>query len=160
MSDFLANPGSAGGIGALMDEYARAAAEFCRAAETFDAERFVAERDSDDPDTVSICSICRHAANAAFGYANHLRRALGLAIEWPSPEPKERVRAPADVRPLLVDALRFTEDAVEPLRALDGDALLALEIPVRWSPHPYNPEVLLQHAICHLLRHRRQLERW
>lgn len=24
----------------------------------------------------------------------------------------------------------------------------------------YNPESMLEHAICHLLRHRRQLERW
>ena len=24
----------------------------------------------------------------------------------------------------------------------------------------YDPEILLEHAICHLLRHRLQLERW
>jgi hypothetical protein len=28
-----------------------------------------------------------------------------------------------------------------------------------WGPR-YDPEMLLEHAVCHVLRHRRQLERW
>jgi len=158
--DFLAQPGSSGAFGALLDEYARAAADFCRVTEGFDDARFAEERPSDDPDTKSALALCRHVGSAAFGYANHLRQAQGLPLARPTPAPKERIRAPADLRPVLVDALRLTEETVAPLRALAGDAVLEFAIPVRWSPQPYNPEVMLEHAICHLLRHRRQLERW
>ena len=35
----------------------------------------------------------------------------------------------------------------------------ALSFTVRWGPR-YDPEMILEHAICHYLRHRRQLERW
>jgi len=34
-----------------------------------------------------------------------------------------------------------------------------LSFTVRWGPR-YDPEMILEHAVCHLLRHRRQLERW
>ena len=30
---------------------------------------------------------------------------------------------------------------------------------VSWGVE-YDPDMLLEHAVCHLLRHRRQLERW
>jgi hypothetical protein len=42
---------------------------------------------------------------------------------------------------------------------MSENEVLALSFPVRWGP-TYDPEMILEHAICHLLRHRRQLERW
>jgi len=48
---------------------------------------------------------------------------------------------------------------VAPLRELDEETVDAMEWRVRWGPL-YNPESMLEHAIVHLLRHRRQLERW
>jgi hypothetical protein len=52
-----------------------------------------------------------------------------------------------------------TEESVAPMRRLPGDEVTKIEFKVSWGP-VYNPEILLEHAICHLLRHRRQLERW
>lgn len=155
MSDFLDRPGSSGGFGALLDEYARAAKGLCRVVESLAPERFVEERPSDDPDCVSPREICRHCARAAVGYANYLLHAQGSAMQ----KRGLRIEEPADVRPALADALRLTEQAVEPLRSLDDEALAAIEFRSRWGTL-YNPESMLEHAICHLLRHRRQLERW
>ena len=64
-----------------------------------------------------------------------------------------------DVRPLLAEAIMFTESTVEPLLEMSEEEVLALSFPVRWGP-TYDPEMIVEHAICHLLRHRRQLERW
>jgi hypothetical protein len=50
---FIRHPGLSGPFGALMDEYARAAEDFCRVVESFDLARFDAERRSDNPNTVS-----------------------------------------------------------------------------------------------------------
>ena len=159
MSEFLTLPGSSGATGALLDEYARAANEFCEVVESFDQQRFDQVRESEDPDTASVVEICRHACDAAFGYANYLRRAFDHAPAWPRQRPGERIHTPGEVRKTLAEAVRFTETAAEPLRTMEGDEVLAATVEVSWGPS-LNPESILEHAICHLLRHRRQLERW
>lgn len=140
---------------ACLDEYRRAAGEFCAVAERFAPAAFLAERPSDDPDTVSPLAICRHVVRGAHGYARYLRKAQGLALGTFS----DRVKARADVRPALDAEIRLTEESVAPMRPLSGEDVLKIEFRVSWGP-VYNPEILLEHAICHLLRHRRQLERW
>jgi hypothetical protein len=159
MHDFLANPGSPGPFGALMDEYARAAQEFCLVAESLADKRFAEERASEDPDCVSARAICGHACGAAWGYANCLRHAQGIEMTSPPVAPADRIRIAPDVRAPLVDALRYTEESIAALRVLSDAAVEALEWRVSWGPL-YNPESMLEHGIVHLLRHRRQLERW
>jgi hypothetical protein len=142
-----------------MDEYARAAEDFCRAVEAFDPARFAAERASDNPNTRSPHAICVHVCGAAHRYAHYIRKARGVEfIERYELDPS-RVGSPQDVRGLLAEAITFTEGTVEPLlRATEAD-IQALSFTVRWGPR-YDPEMILEHAVCHLLRHRRQLERW
>ena len=162
-SGFLSRPGTPGAFGALMDEYARAAEAFCARAESFDGEAWTAEVPDDDPDSRSPRAVGEHAVYAAFGYSNYLRRALGLPA--PSPDSQERkaqrrgLPAPADLRPALAEAIRITEVSGERLRGRDADGDWAREFRVGWGA-TYNAESLLEHAVCHLLRHRRQLERW
>jgi uncharacterized damage-inducible protein DinB len=48
---------------------------------------------------------------------------------------------------------------VEPLLKATEQEIQALSFAVRWGPR-YDPEMILEHAVCHLLRHRGQLERW
>ncbi len=158
MSEFLTKAGSAGPVGALMDEYARAAGDFCRVVETFDQERFDTERESDDKDTVSVREICRHVGGAAVYYAIDLNKALERPADRPF-DARARIHTPGDVRSVLVDALRYTEQAAEPLRSMADEEVEKLTFRVSWGTL-YNPEILLEHAIVHLLRHRRQLERW
>ena len=49
--------------------------------------------------------------------------------------------------------------AAHPKIILFDEANRALEFTVLWGPR-YDPEMILEHAVVHLLRHRRQLERW
>ena len=64
-SEFLDRPGLPVPFGALMDEYARAAGDFCRVLEGFDASRFQGERASNDPDTRSPRALALHVCGAA-----------------------------------------------------------------------------------------------
>ena len=156
---FIHDPGLAGPFGALMDEYARAAEDFCRVVESFDVARFMAQRPSDNPNTVSPHAICVHACGAAHRYAHYIRKVRGVDfIERYDTHPS-RITSPQDVRPLLAEALVFTEMTVEPLRQATDKELQALTFTVRWGSL-YDPEMMVEHAVCHLLRHRRQLERW
>jgi uncharacterized damage-inducible protein DinB len=155
---FLDRPGESGPFGALMDEYARAADEFCRVIETIAAARFVRESASSDPDTVSIRAVCRHAVSAAHRYADYIRKARGLPFVDRFELPPETLPDPGAVRAGLSAALRYTEEA---LAGWYEDPALAEQatFQVRWGP-TYDPEMILEHAIVHLLRHRRQVERW
>ena len=154
---FLDRPGRSGMFGALLDEYARAAEEFCRTVEALPEDRFQQKRASPDPETVSLQAVCSHVAVCAWGYADYIRIARDLPRVL-RPFDKEAVTSPAALRPLLAQALRHTEAAVEDCPT-DEASLEALRFQVRWGP-TYDPEMILEHAIVHLLRHRRQITRW
>ena len=156
MDRFLQRPGTSGPVGALLDEYARAAVDFCDVLDTFSPDDFGAERASDDRDTVSPRAIGRHVCGAAFGYAKDIRNALGLDLQMP---PGWTVASARDVREMLVLALRFNEQVLEPLRGRTEREVMEITFTVSWGA-TYDPESMMEHAIVHLLRHRRQLERW
>jgi len=156
---FIQHPGRPGIFGALMDEYARAAEEFCRVVDWFDVARFDGERPENSATTRSPRVMCAHVCGASHRYAHYIRKARGVDfIEYYQIDPA-LVSSPRDVRRLLAEGITFTESTVEPLHAMTDEQVQALTFPVRWGP-TYDPEMLIEHAICHLLRHRRQLERW
>ena len=159
MTTFIQHPGLSGPFGALMDEYARAAEDFCRVVERFDLAPFGAERPSNDPNTVSPRAICLHVIGAAHRYAYYIRKARAVEFVDRYEVDPAWLHSPSDVRMLLTDAIVLTEETVEPLLNATEREIQDLSFTVRWGPR-YDPEMILEHAVCHLLRHRRQLERW
>jgi len=158
LESVIDHPGLRGAFGAIMDEYARAAEDFCRVLESLPPGSLDWTQSSTDPDTGSVRTLCAHVINAARGYANYVREARIL------PKSGERIdaqtiRAAREVRDRLAEALRYTEGALEGLYDVDEPTYAAIRFQVRWGP-VYDPEMILEHAIVHLLRHRRQLERW
>jgi hypothetical protein len=142
-----------------MDEYARAAADFCRVVEGLTPAQFASERPANSPDTRTPRALCTHVYGAARRYSDYIRKARGLPFtEKFVPEPAT-IDGPAAVRRRLAEALRYTEGALEGLYEADEATAAAIKFPVRWGP-VYDPDMILEHAIVHLLRHRRQLERW
>jgi hypothetical protein len=96
---------------------------------------------------------------AAHRYAHYIRKARGVDfVDRYEPDPS-RLGSPRDVRGLLAEAIVLTEATVEPLLRATDEEIQAISFTVRWGPR-YDPEMLVEHAVCHLLRHRRQLERW
>lgn len=155
---FLNRPGLPGPFGALMDEYARAAEDFCRTIEALSPETYGRARKSDDPDTVSIRMICAHAVGAARRYSDYIRKARGMPYVDKFVADPESLPHPASVRPSLAAAMQYTEESLGGWYE-DPSSAEALKFEVRWGP-VYDPEMILEHAIVHLLRHRRQVERW
>ena len=156
---FLRQPGRSGAFGALMDEYARAAEDFCRVVENFDPARFAAKRASSNPNTVSPHAICVHVCGAAHRYAHYIRKARGVDFVERYEMDPSLLGSPQDLRELLAAAIVLTEATVEPLLRASEEDVQELSFSVRWGPR-YDPEMMMEHAVCHLLRHRRQLERW
>ena len=146
-----------GAIGALMDEYERAANELIDLVGTLDESAFVALRDSEtkDPDCKSVQTVMQHVARAGFGYANYIRTA------WLQTQGRksEEVRTPEDAAQQVRAMLAYMEETLKGRWTLTDDEITAVSMTVSWGP-TYDLEQLLEHAIVHVLRHRRQIERF
>src|SRR5438309_4458932 len=115
-----------------MDEYNRAAEDFCRVVETFDDSRFDSEKPNNSETTRSPRAMCAHVLGAAHRYAHYIRKWCGIDFVERFETDPTRVRSSKEVRPLLAEAILFTESTVEPLLEMSEKEVLALSFPVRW----------------------------
>jgi uncharacterized damage-inducible protein DinB len=146
-----------GAVGAMMDEYARAAAELSALLLRIGDDEFELDRDlqSRDENCRSIQTIMRHVVRAGYGYAGYIRTAFGTETNAPDiplgtrSETLERLEA----------MLAYTVATLEGKWELSDEQITAVQIHSRWGV-VYDLEQLLEHAIVHVLRHRRQIERF
>ena len=103
--------------------------------------------------------ICRHVLAAAHRYSDDIRRARGLPFEDAFRVEAGVPAQPSELRAPLAAMLRYTEAGLEGLYGQSDEQVAVIRFTVRWGVE-YDPDMLLEHAVCHLLRHRRQLERW
>ena len=147
----------AGALGALMDEYERAARELAQLVAPLTQVSYLALRDREtaDEDCRSIHTVVNHVVRSGYRYVGYLRTALDLPFETPD----FAVGTPLDARHELETLALETAATFEGRWDLTGDQLWATTLQSRWGP-VYNLEQLVEHAIVHLLRHRRQVERF
>ena len=146
-----------GAIGALMDEYERAAAELKRLVEQLPDDDFtrVVDSQTEDEDCRSAQTIMSHVVRAAYGYADYIREQL--SIESTRPQPKLLSRRESSEQ--LEAALLYTIETLDGRWEMSAEEISAMVIKSRWGA-VYDAEGLLEHAIVHLLRHRRQIEKF
>ena len=139
-----------------MDEYERAAADLRRLIESIPDDKFTAVLDSEtsDEDCRSAQTIMAHVVGAGYSYADYLRAHFAVASKRPSPE-----RFPPSEASARLDAmLEYTVETLEGRWVMSDEEIDASVIKTRWGV-TYDVEQLLEHAIVHILRHRRQIER-
>ncbi len=146
-----------GPLGALMDEYERAAAEFGALISSVPAQKYdvVLDPNTANEDCRSIQRICYHVLFAGYNYANSIRRKFGTAISSPEkfvPEQEQFLGA-------LDAMLAYTDETLSNRYSMTDEDLNQTMIHIRWSDH-HDMEALLEHAVVHILRHRRQVERF
>ena len=146
-----------GAIGAMMDEYERAAGELSRLLDTIGDDDFVAVRDLEtkDEDCRSIQTVMRHVVRAGYGYATKIQVAFGVDAERPEVPLATRLESQSQ----LAEMLAYTEAMLSDKWNLSEEQMMAVEIHAPWGP-TFDFEQMFEHAIVHVLRHRRQLERF
>ena len=146
-----------GFVGALMDEYERATLELTRVVEGMSDEEYEAPRDpqAQDASCRSIQTVLTHVVSAGYGYAGMMRDAWGR--QRPVHDRRDVSRTEALAR--LGDMLEHTVETLEGRWGLSEADSNALQMRSRWG-QVYDFEQLFEHAIVHVLRHRRQIERW
>jgi uncharacterized damage-inducible protein DinB len=142
-------------LGALMDEYERAAADLAQVLSTIDSGRYeqVIDENGSEYDR-SIQAIMKHVASSGYGYANYLRKLWSIPITSPQVPLESLEEATASVHRVLA----YTSETLESRWNLSEAEADNTTFVVSWGV-TYNIEQILEHAIVHILRHRRQLEK-
>ena len=140
-----------------MDEYERAAAELSGLIGQVAEDDFVRIVDSQtkDDDCRSIQTIMSHVVRAAYGYADYVREQFSMA----STRPESKLLSRRESLEQLDAALRYTAVTLEGRWEMSDEEISGTVINSRWGV-VYNVEGLLEHAIVHILRHRRQIEKF
>lgn len=143
-----------GPLGALMDEYERAMEQYIPVIANLDPSIYEVILNLDSKDPVAAKGIAFHTLFAGYSYANAIRTKFGMNISSPKQFYPEQSEFPLVMRAMFA----YTEASLEGHWSMSDDDLTATIIPLSWSDH-HDLEALLEHAIVHILRHRRQIER-
>lgn len=159
MSNIFQHYRDNGATGALLDEYERAINELKNAIETIPNHHLsiIADSETKDKDCRSIQTILTHVVRSGYGYATYIRNHQGediSHISFKHLETSEKYIA------ALYEMYNFTEQVFKDYPSItieeyDEDK----KIHVRWG-QKYDVDQLMEHAIVHILRHRRQIERF
>lgn len=146
-----------GAVGAMMDEYERAALELKQIVESISDPTFEKLRDehTQDENCRSIQTILSHVVNSGYGYADYLRERFAI----PSTRPERRLLSRQEVLTQMDAMLRYTIETLENRWEMTDDQIEGTVVHPRWGGN-YHMEQLLEHAIVHILRHRRQLDKF
>jgi uncharacterized damage-inducible protein DinB len=148
-----------GAIGAILDEYEKAIQELQEVIHDFNSKELaqIVDTETKDPDCHSIQTILTHVINSGYYYAAEIRRFLGGSEGNRSEKP---LKTSAEYHLALNEMLQYNVALFEDypnmkIEEKDNDE----KILTRWG-QLYDPEQLLEHAIVHVLRHRRQVEKF
>ena len=141
----------------MMDEYERAASEFVRIVSGISDAEFERERDTRtaDPHCRSVQSIMNHVIGSGYGYADYIRGAFSVPSARPSLPMLARTQSLDQIKHMLA----YTAETLEGRWEYSDEQTGAVRINSRWGVQ-YDMEQMLEHAIVHILRHRRQIERF
>lgn len=147
-----------GAVGALLDEYERAILQLLKVIQTLPQSNLIetVNPTTSDKNCQSIQTILTHVLYAGYGYACSIQNRNMVSIERP---PKEDYLTGEEYCLAMQEMFLFTENIFanitdDQLEELDQ----SLKIKTGWN-QLYDVEQLTEHAIVHILRHRRQIEK-
>jgi uncharacterized damage-inducible protein DinB len=145
-----------GAIGALMDEYERAALELKTLVKEIPADEFVriVDPQTSDEDCRSVQTIMSHVIRAGYGYADYIRHLFSIS----SARPANKLLNQNESLKELQSMVEYTIETLDGKWEISDEVIVRTTIQSLWGV-TYDLEQLLEHAIVHILRHRRQIEK-
>ncbi|WP_316847938.1 DinB family protein [Pedobacter psychrodurus] len=146
-----------GAIAALMDEYKKAVDELILVIEPVSQHQLLKtiEPVSPNTDCISIQTILTHVTASMFSYAVYIENSIGLETLRPERLQFDEVTLYIS---RLREALKYNEDFFNSNPDITMEELdQSKKIDTRWGQQ-YDVEQMLEHAIVHILRHRRQIK--
>lgn len=150
-----------GGLGTILDEYKKVSEEFINVILEISPKDFVTIVDlkTTDEDCRSVQTITRHVIRSGYGYANYVLNASNIFIDTPDAN-KMSIDSSEDAANEIRKMLKFNVyNLYELNREKVEDNMHSIRFITRWKEE-YNFEQILEHAIVHVLRHRRQVDKF
>lgn len=146
-----------GAIGALMDEYERVAYELENIVLDIEESNYkqIADSETTDERCRSMQTIMSHVVTAGYGYANYICEQFSMNTE--SYEDKQISHQ--EIGDEIDKMLAFTIKTLDGKWEMPYKEINALTIKSHWGVN-YDLEQMLEHAIVHISRHRRQIEKF
>ncbi|WP_299157450.1 DinB family protein [uncultured Tenacibaculum sp.] len=140
---------------ALLEEYKRATKDYIRILNIISEEGFLEVRDNEakDPDCKSIQTVTFHIIQSGYTYANYIQSVSNN--RWL--EYKTTIDTTKNAIHEIEEMLKYTEESFHDNWYKSNEELEKYSFKTRWNV-TYDLEQLLEHAIVHILRHRRQVE--
>lgn len=148
-----------GAIGALLDEYERAIGELKSVIRDIqpDALISIVDAHTQDENCRSVQTVLTHLVHSGYGYAISIHNLKGHNRERPEKKFYGQVQAYLDD---LTGVFTFTEKVFSAFKDEELEQFNdALKIKAGWG-QVYDIEQMFEHAIVHILRHRRQIEKF
>ena len=141
---------------ALMGEYRRSTMDLKKILNKIPQKIFkeITDHQTTDPDCKSIQTITFHLIQSGYTYANYIGNVIAQN-KWFDYE--NQIESAKEGVSEMDKMLAFTEVSLEKLWNKSNEELENFQIKTRWNV-TYDIEQLLEHAIVHILRHRRQIE--
>lgn len=148
-----------GAIGALLDEYEKSILELQRIIQNISFEELttIADELTKDPDCKSIQTVLSHVISSGYGYAIIIRKTLGENIDY-----KDGLifNSVAEYQDELLKMFYYNVQLFEDYPNIQLEEYKnEHKILVRWGQR-YDIDQLMEHAIVHVLRHRRQIQKF
>lgn len=148
-----------GAIGALLDEYEKAILELQTLIENLSSNELktIVDTKTTDLDCHSIQTILSHVVHSGYAYAIYIRQSKGENIAFPDK--------------ILLPTIKAYQQAINTM--FKSNEQLFVDYPnlkleehdnrkkmlTNWG-QSFDAEQIIEHAIVHILRHRRQIERF
>lgn len=148
-----------GAIGALLDEYELAINNLNSVISGISDEYLtkIVDENTKDPDCISIQTVLRHVVRAGYNYVIEIRKWMGEDPDFVKVELENTVSA---YKKGLDQMFEYNVNLFEDYPNLKLEQIdNGQKINVKWGQQ-YDVEQLMEHAIVHVLRHRRQIERF
>lgn len=148
-----------GAVGALLDEYERSIGDLIDVIQGISDEDLikVIDPDTDDNDCKSIQTILTHVVQSGYTYVVEIRKWCGEEVEY---KDKVYLKSVEQYQFLLLQMFQYNVSLFIDYPDLQlNESDWRKKINTRWGQH-YDLEQIFAHAIVHILRHRRQIERF
>ena len=148
-----------GAIGALLDEYERSILELIKLLDTISQSEFeeIVDTETNDDDCRSIQTILRHVVQAGYGYSVYVRNQQGENLEkYIAP----MLDSPQKFQQAILEMFAYNEAMFETYDSLKIEEYNPDKKMLTSWGQIYDVEQIYEHAIVHILRHRRQIERF
>lgn len=140
---------------ALIEEYKKSTIELKEILNTISQELFekIIDKNTTDPDCKSIQSVIFHIVQSGYTHANYINSINNSEWFEYSENIETLNKGIAEIDKMLL----FTEQSFEGIWHKTNEEIEKYQFETSWKVN-YDLEQLMEHAIVHILRHRRQIE--